>query len=176
MKKLKWGSVYLFITNSLYFVVHLDGYVQRILKNKRLSTKLSTFWQIIDYLSKKINYRSGHPAVDELMGNQLYLGIKHALWWITSGDRDDECDECSLEIWADAEKFSNGKKNLPCFPSRHFRGSFAYLSQFWFVTMLFLGRRFLQQKLSKKTLPWEPVRWPDIQFPQWDRCLEYNVD
>ena len=51
----------------LYFVVHLDGYVQRILKtlniidylakHKRLSTKLSTIWQIIDYLSKKIDYR-----------------------------------------------------------------------------------------------------------------------
>ena len=32
MKKLKWGSVYLFFTNSLYFVVYLDGYVQRIFK------------------------------------------------------------------------------------------------------------------------------------------------
>ena len=32
MKKLKWGSVDLFFTNSLYLVVHLDGYVQRIFK------------------------------------------------------------------------------------------------------------------------------------------------
>ena len=39
-------------------------------KHKRLSTKLSTIWQIIDYLSKKIDYRlivdiidsSGHPG------------------------------------------------------------------------------------------------------------------
>ena len=39
-------------------------------KHKRLSTKLSTIWQIIDYLSKKIDYRlivdiidtPGHPV------------------------------------------------------------------------------------------------------------------
>ena len=36
MKKLKWGSVYLFIANSLYFVVHLDGYMQRILKTLKI--------------------------------------------------------------------------------------------------------------------------------------------
>ena len=35
-KKLKWGSVYMFITNSLYFVFHLDGYVQRIFKTFKI--------------------------------------------------------------------------------------------------------------------------------------------
>ena len=32
-KKLKWAQ---FITNSLYFVFHLDGYVQRILKTFKI--------------------------------------------------------------------------------------------------------------------------------------------
>ena len=68
------------LQSSLLSMVHLDGYVQRILKtqkiidylakHKRLSTKLLTIWQIIDYLSKKIDYRlrvdiidtPGHPA------------------------------------------------------------------------------------------------------------------
>ena len=106
-----------------------------------------------------------HISVEELGNQLLVLNMR-------TGDTDDECDECSLETWADAEKFSNGKKNLLRFPSRHFRGSFAHLSHFWFVTMLFLRRRFLQQKLS--LLSWEPVLWPDIHFPQfwkhqWDR-------
>ena len=101
-----------------------------------------------------------HISLEEL-GNQLLI-LK-----MRTGDMDDECDECSLETWADAEKFSNGKKNLLRFPSRHFRGSFAHLSHFWFVTMLFLRRRFLQQKLS--LLSWEPVLRPDIHFPQFWR-------
>ena len=45
MKKLKWGSSHLFITNSLYFVVHLDGSSAKNLeniKNDRLFGKLST--------------------------------------------------------------------------------------------------------------------------------------
>ena len=35
-KKLKWGSVYMFITNLLYLVVHIDGYVQRIFKTFKI--------------------------------------------------------------------------------------------------------------------------------------------
>ena len=46
----KMGPSYLF-SNSLYLMVHLDGYVQRILKTLK----------IIDYLNKNIDYR---PMVD----------------------------------------------------------------------------------------------------------------
>ena len=54
----KMGPILSVFTNSFYLMVHLDGYVQRILKtlniidliidylakHKRLSTKLSTIW------------------------------------------------------------------------------------------------------------------------------------
>ena len=50
----KMGPSYLF-SNSLYLMVHLDGYVQRILKTLKIID-----W-IIDYLNKKIDYR---PMVD----------------------------------------------------------------------------------------------------------------
>ena len=50
-----------------------------------------------------------------------------------------------LKILAEAEKFSNGKKNFRSFPSRHFRGSFAF--QFW-ERLSFSRRRFLEQELS----------------------------
>ena len=56
-KKVKLGSSYLFITYSLYFLVHLDGYMQESWKDKMLMTKLLIIRQIIAYLSKCMNAR-----------------------------------------------------------------------------------------------------------------------
>ena len=68
-------------------------------KPSKLSTKLSTIWQINDYLSKKIDNRlivdiidtRGHPAVNilHLSANQLHS------WSVESGAVDDSSNALS---------------------------------------------------------------------------------
>merc|ERR1712032_1514818 len=69
-KKLKWGSVYMFIQILCTSCFILMVMCKESSKPSKLSTKLSTIWQINDYLSKKIDNRlivdiidtRGHPV------------------------------------------------------------------------------------------------------------------
>ena len=81
---------------------------------KQFDSKLSIVTRIRWFL---LADHPAHISVDELVLN------------MRTADMEDECDECSLEMLSRFGEILRWKEKLS-FPSRHFRGSFAYLSHF----------------------------------------------